>query len=333
MEKRGNRGAFGGDEKVTSRDLRERLKSVIEEIGKYIVGQEDLFRLLAVSLLSGGHLLLRGPPGTAKTLTSRLLAMSIGGTFKRIQMTSDMLPSDLIGSIFYDLGRWEWSFREGPLFANVVLIDELNRASPRTQAALLEAMQEGKVSVEGQTRELPKPLLVVATEIAYLEEPGTFPLTFTVTDRFAFSYMMRYPDISAEEMILERVDLIDNAIYGRGIEPVLSPEEVSILQGEVRKIFVSDKVRHYIASLLSYFRGSKDLLAPPSTRASIWMLKGSRALAYMEGMEFVLPDHVKAIAPYVLRHRIFLKPEVSLNGKKQEDVIEEALKKVEVPKV
>jgi len=318
---------------MSTQDLKGKLNGALENIGKIVIGRDPLFRILSVSLLSGGHVLLKGAPGTAKTLTSKLLALSIGGTFKRIQMTSDLLPSDLIGTFYYDLGRWEWVFREGPLFANVVLIDELNRASPRTQAALLEAMQEGKVSVEGQTKELPKPHLVIATEIASVEEPGTFPLTFTVSDRFAFSYVMTYPDKETEEKILERVDMIDKVIYGGNIESYLSTSEIVTLQEEVRKVYVSDKIRQYIASIISFLRGREELLSPPSTRASIWLLKGSRALAYMEGMDFVIPDHVKAIAPYVLEHRLYVRPEASFRGIRPEIVINEALKSVEVPKV
>ena len=275
---------------------------------------------------------IEGPAGSGKTLVARLLASSIGGVFKRIQMTPDLLPSDVLGGFYYNIPKGEWVFREGAVFANVLFIDELNRAPPKTQSALLEVMQEGRVSIEGRTFEVPKPFLVIATQInvkdLFIE--GTYQLTHTLLDRFSYSYYVSYLDPLNEIRMLERINDLDSVLKSSSIDPVASLEEIVALQRRVKEIYVDEKIRKYIVDIVDYFRRSEEVLIPPSSRASIWILKGARALAMLEGLDYVAPDHVKKIALYVLRHRIFLREEERREN--IDEYIRKALSVIEVPK-
>jgi len=304
------------------------LEKISENLSRYIVGLKDLLKLLNVSLLSRGHILLEGPPGVGKTVTAKLFAQSIGGTFKRVQMVPDLLPSDIIGTYYFDMENGVWALRKGPIFSNILLVDELNRAPPRTQAAFLEAMQERSVTIEGNTLTLPEPFIVLATQMPYGGE-GTFPLTPVQVDRFAYYYPLGYPSVEEEVEIVSRVDAIEAA----EVKPVVSAQEVARVQEEMLKVYVSEKVKGYIVSLVNFIRGQREVLQGPSPRASIWLYKGSRALAYIEGRDFVLPDHVKEISKYVLLKRFTLKPEYEAEGLSTMDLIGRALESVEVPKV
>jgi len=311
---------------------REAVARLIDELGRYIVGHGDLIRLMVVSLISGGHILVEGAPGTGKTVSARLLAMMVGGVFRRIHMTPDLLPSDVLGGYYYDLARGEWVLRQGPVFANILLVDEIDMAPPRTQSALLEVMQEGRVSIDGRMHEVPQPFLVIATRVSPPLE-GAYSLTPVFLDRFAYSYRSYNPDPEHEVEILRRADAIDEAIYSGKASAMLSPGDILEAREEVRKIYVSDEVRRYIVDLVGYVRRSSEIQIPPSPRASIWLLRGARALAYLEGLDYVAPDHVKAIAESVLAHRVFLKPESELRGVKPLDIVHRALKEVPVPRL
>lgn len=303
-----------------------KLQKLVAQVREYFVGYENLVQLLAVALLSEGHVLIEGPPGTGKTLLAKVFAMSIGGTFSRIQMTPDLLPSDILGSSYYDLQSGEWKLKLGPIHANVVFIDELNRATPRTQSALLEAMQERQVSIEGKSIPLPRPFLAIATMVPAGE--GTYSLPFLAMDRFSFSAQIAGPDPQVEREVLRRIDQIEQL----DVKPVLSAEEVLAMAAEARRVLVSERVREYIVNLVQAVRQAEEVDAKPSTRAAVWMLKGARALAYLEGRSYVLPDDVKRVAVYALRHRVTVKPDYSLDGVTPEQVIRRALEEVEVPK-
>lgn len=304
------------------------IKDILKEISRFVVGKAEIVKLMMVAMLSEGHILLEGPPGTGKTLLAKTFATSIGGSFKRVQMTPDLLPADIIGTTFYDMKKAEWRLKKGPIFTNVLLVDELNRASPKTQSALLEAMQERQVTLEGQTLTLPRPFLVLATQVPYGGE-GTYPLTDVQMDRFAYRTLTNYPDPSEEKVIISKADFIDEF----QVNQVTTPETVASLIEEVKKVHVSDRVKDYIINLVNKIRNMDEVYLGPSPRASIWLMKGGRALAYMDGRDYVIPDDIKALVPYVVTHRIKIKPEYVIEGIKPEELIERALKEVEVPKI
>jgi len=298
-----------------------------EELDKIVIGKGDLKEILLVALMSGGHVLIEGLAGTGKTLLAKSFARIIGGEFRRIQFTADMLPTDITGFYMY---KPDGSSRliKGPVFANILLADELNRSTPRTQAALLEAMQEGQVTIEGTAYELPIPFMVVASQLPYGHE-GTYPLTEVQIDRFMFRVWSGYPSIEEEAEILKRIDYIEEF----NVKTVAKPEDILKLQELARKVHVSDKVLNYITSLIARLRENPDVLFGPSSRASISLYKGSRSLALLEGRNFVIPDDVKRLAPLVLEHRVKVKAEAEIEGVTGKELVEEALKEVPVPKI
>ncbi|MEM1523425.1 MAG: MoxR family ATPase [Thermofilaceae archaeon] len=308
-------------------DASAKLQRLMRGIKKYFVGYDEVIEVLIIALLSEGHVLIEGQPGLGKTLLAKLFAASIGGSFSRIQMTPDLLPADIIGSTYYDLQSSEWRLRLGPIYANVVFIDELNRATPRTQSALLEAMQERQVTIEGRTIPLPKPFLVIATRIPQAGE-GAFELPLLAIDRFAYSVPLRGPDPDVEREVLRRIDALDSP----QIEPAITAEEALVFAEDVRRVRVSEHVREYVVNIVQRVRGYEEVDVGPSTRAPIWILKAARALAYIRNRPYVLPDDVKKVAPYALRHRIALKPEYLMDGVAPEQIVQRALEEVEVPK-
>ncbi|MCW3999773.1 MAG: MoxR family ATPase [Candidatus Bathyarchaeota archaeon] len=300
---------------------------ILNEISKVVIDKQDIQELLLTALLSEGHILIEGLPGTAKTLLAKTFAHVIGGQFKRIQFTPDMLPADVTGFYLYTPDG-KTRLIEGPLFTNVVLCDELNRTTPRTQAALIEAMQEKQVTIEGETRILPKPFMVIASQLPYGSE-GTYPLTEVQADRFMFRAWSDYLGKEYEEQILGRIDYIEQP----DIHPIITLEEIMQLQQEVKKVFVSEKVRDYILSLVVQSRQDPDVLTGPSTRASIALFKGARANAYLSGRDYVLPDDVKKLIHPVLDHRIRIKPEAEMEDVTVNTIIERLIKEVPVPKI
>jgi len=309
---------------------RDAVLKALDYLKGLIVGYEDLVKLLFVAALTKGSILIEGPPGTGKTTAAKLFAELFGGTFKRVQMTPDLLPSDIVGSYYFDVKRGEWVLRRGPIFANVVLVDELNRAPPRTQSALLEAMQERRVTIDGATHQLPEVFLVIATQMPTGTE-GTYPLTPVLLDRFSYYYVTRYfNDEKVEEAIVLKAEEIES--FELRERNTLSLELLEEASKEVSKVYLSDKVLKYIVRLVLFLRNREEVLASPSPRASIWLYKGSRALAYLEGLDYVVPDHVKWLARYVLPHRVHLKPEYQAEGVKPLDLVELAIRSVEVLK-
>jgi len=311
-----------------SDDGREPIAKVLEFVKSFVVGYEDLLKLMLVAVLTKGHILIEGVPGTGKTTIAKLFAMSIGGTFKRVQMTPDLLPADILGSYYFDIRKGEWVFRQGPVFANVVFVDELNRAPPRTQTALLEAMQERQVTIDGVTHRLPNIFLVIATQMPVGSE-GTYSLTPVLIDRFAYSYTTKYFESEDEEMkIVLKAEEIESLA---SINPI-GLEAIERACEECSKIYVSENVLRYIVKLVKFVRQQDEVLLPPSPRASIWLYRGSRAMACIEGESYVVPDYVKWLARYVLLHRIVIKPSYQVEGVKPVDIVERALQSVEVPK-
>jgi len=304
----------------------EILNNIMAEVSRVVIGKDDIKELLLVALLSQGHVLIEGLPGTAKTTIARTFAQVIGGTFKRVQGTPDMLPADILG--FY-LHRPDASstFMPGPIFANVVLVDELNRTTPRTQAALLEAMQEGQVTIERETHHLEQPYIVIASQIPY-GGVGTAPISEVQIDRFMFRIWSTYPTIDEEVRILRDID----AISEPDISVVAAPEDIIKLQQEVKKVHISDNVSRYIIDLIDALRHYQDVSPGPSPRGSIALFKGARALAFIQGRDFVIPDDVKQLLIPVISHRLRITAEAEMEDVTPEVIINRVAAEVPIPK-
>jgi MoxR-like ATPase len=303
------------------------IEKIISEIQKFIIGKKDVIEMLLVALISEGHILLEGPPGVAKTLMAKTFAQTIGAKFTRIQMTPDTLPADILGTMVYNVKTSEFYVKKGPIFSNIILVDELNRAPAKTQAAFLEVMQEKQVTIEGITYPVEKPFLVLATQIPY-GSAGTYPLTEVQIDRFAYKIKISHATPEEEIQILEKIDDIET----EPVKQVVTKEEILKLIEEAKKVYVSEAVRKYIVDLVTSLRNNHNILEEgPSARASIWMMKASRAYALINGRNYVIPDDVKTVAPHVLRHRIQLRKEV-IEEINEEKVIQETLLITPVPK-
>ena len=306
---------------------RELYKAIMGEIGKVIVGKRRELRILVASVIAGGHVILEGEPGLAKTTIARALASTLRLSYKRIQFTPDLLPSDIIGTYVYNMATGEFTFKKGPIFANVVLADEINRGSPRTQSAFLEAMQEGSVTVEGVTYPLPRPFIVIAT-MNPIELEGVFPLPEAQLDRFMASIRLTYPTREELEEILDR----DRVVEEWPVSPVAGPEDLERAREELWSITVSPEVKRYVVDIVEATHAHEAVAYGASPRAAIMLLRLSRALAAIEGRDYVIPDDVKEAARPVLRHRLVLHPEAEAEGSAVRDrVVEEVLSKVPTP--
>ena len=306
--------------------LRDVPARVLDAVSRIVIGKDEVKTLLMVTLLSGGHILIEGMAGTAKTLLGKVFAQAIGGRFKRIQLTSDLLPTDVTGFYLY---RPDGSskFVSGPIFANIILADELNRTTPRTQAAFLEAMQEHQVTIEGNPHRLPGPFMIIASQLPS-GTAGTYPLAEVQTDRFMFRAWSGYPSVGEEAEILGRIDLLDEP----AVEAATTPETILALIEQVKTVHVSEDVRRYMVALADRVRQDPEVATGLSPRATIALYKASRALAYVEGRDFVLPDDVKRLARPSLGHRIHVKSEAEMDGITAETIVERALQDVVVPK-
>ena len=308
-------------------EVQDRLGKVREKVAEVVVGLDSVVEMMLIALISGGHILLEGQPGLGKTTLARAFAQTIGGRFKRIQMTPDLLPADVLGVNVYNPYNSTWALRRGPIFANVVLVDELNRASPKVQSAFLEVMQEGRVSIEGETLVLDRPFMVVATQLPY-GEMGTYPLTSVQIDRFAYRVMLENPESEVELEIVRRIDEIESAL----IEPVLSQGEIRGLEKQALLVHVSDEIQEYVVSLVQGLRRNPDVRIGPSPRASIWLKRGARVKAMMEGRDFVIPDDVKALVSRVVPHRVELTSQAKAEEMDVYKLMAEVLGSTPVPK-
>lgn len=298
-----------------------------ESVERVIVGKADVVRLALVAILCEGHILLEDVPGLGKTTLAKALARSLGCSFRRIQFTPDLMPSDITGIQYYNQKAGEFVFREGPLIAQVVLADEINRATPRTQAALLEAMEERQLTVEGETITLPRPFLVLATQNP-VELEGTFPLPEAQLDRFLIRLRLGYPDEEGEEQILERFESSDPL---ETLTPVVDAEELCRLILALRHLHVAPIVRRYAVQLVRATREDPSFELGASPRASLALFRSARALAAISGRDYVLPDDVKTMAPYVIPHRLILATQARLRGRESHEILADILERVPVP--
>lgn len=311
--------------------LQEAVTQVKAEIGKVIVGQEEMIELLIAAILADGHVLIEGVPGVAKTLTAKLIARCIDVPFSRIQFTPDLMPSDVIGTSVFNPQTGSFSFKRGPVFSNVVLIDEINRSPAKTQAALFEVMEEKQITYDGITYPMQAPFLVLATQNP-VEQEGTYRLPEAQLDRFLFKVEVKYPTLDEEITILQFSHAGKTTHYPEEIQPVLTAEQIKQYRQIAESLHIEEKVLRYIAELTYETRNNKALFLGASPRASVAVLKASKAIAVMNGREFVTPDDVKKVLPSVLRHRIILTPEKEMEGSTPDEIIEMIVKKIEVPR-
>jgi MoxR-like ATPase len=308
-------------------DVQEFSERLITNIEKVIVGKRSTVELAVISLLCQGHLLIEDVPGVGKTMLARSLARSLGCSFSRIQFTPDMLPSDVTGvSIFNQVSR-EFEFRAGPVMSQIVLSDEINRATPKTQAALLEAMEEHQVTVDGVTHNLPRPFMVLATQNP-IEYEGTFPLPEAQVDRFLMRIRLGYPSKEDEIRVLERQQFQHPF---QELEQIVSVEELTEMQEAVKRIFVSPAVKHYIVDLTNQTRAHNEVYLGASPRGSLALFRTGQALASVQGRDYVLPDDIKTLAVSTLAHRVILGPGARLRDLSAQQVVEEILNTVPVP--
>ncbi len=302
-------------------------QKVRENIEQVIVGKSNEITLTLTAYLAQGHILLEDVPGVAKTMLARSLAQSIGGSFKRIQCTPDLLPNDITGTSIFNPKTTEFEFRHGPLFAQIVLADEINRATPRAQSALLEAMAEHKVTADGVNHELTAPFLLIATQNP-IDHEGTFPLPEAQLDRFLIRLSLGYPDTDQEVLLLNRLRSrhpIEN------LNPVVEAAEIQQAQAAICEVRVDDKIAQYVVHLIQASRQHHDLSLGGSPRASLALVRCAQAYAAIHGYDYVMPDDIKRLAPYVLGHRLILRPESRLRKKKVKEVLEELFRSISVP--
>ncbi len=305
----------------------ETAKRVIANVERAIVGKRKQLILSLVSWFSGGHILLEDVPGVAKTMLARALARSVGCQFKRVQCTPDLLPSDITGASVFNPKTTEFEFRPGPLFTNILLADEINRTTPRTQAALLEAMAESRCTVDGTTHVLPPPFLVIATQNP-VDHEGTFPLPEAQLDRFLMKFSLGYPSMEEE---LKMLQMLEKEHPLDSLEPVVSASDLVKCQEGIKQVFVDAKVRQYLAQIVHETRQHEDLALGGSPRASIALFRTAQAMAAIRGRDFVLPDDIKKVVGPVLAHRLILKPESRLRRMTTEKVVDEIVSEIAVP--
>jgi MoxR-like ATPase len=319
------------ENRIDVSQLNESVSQIKSEIAKVLVGQDKMIDLLIAALLAEGHVLIEGVPGVAKTLTAKLLAKCIAVPFSRIQFTPDLMPSDVIGTSVFNPQTASFSFKQGPVFSNVVLIDEINRSPAKTQAALFEVMEERQITYDGTTYKFKEPFMVLATQNP-VEHEGTYRLPEAQLDRFLFKIEVKYPTPEEEVKILALTHQGVTAHFADVVSAVLSAEQINEFRRTVTAIHVEDKVMKYIADLVYETRNNKSLFLGASPRASVAVLKSSKAIAAMRGRSFVTPDDVAEVLQSVLVHRIILTPEKEMEGSTPSEVIADIIKKVEVPR-
>jgi MoxR-like ATPase len=311
--------------------IAQKANDVKAEIGKYVIGQQQMIDLLLIALLADGHVLLEGVPGVAKTLTAKLMAKTIDAEFKRIQFTPDLMPSDIVGTTIFNNKSSEFEFRKGPLFANIVLTDEINRAPAKTQAALFEAMEERQISIDGNTYKLQPPFMVLATQNP-IEHEGTYRLPEAQLDRFLFKISVGYPSVEEESKMLMNFHNNLHLVDFDKVNKIITRQQIQDLRQTVGKIVVEENLIKYISQIVNATRKNPSLFLGASPRASIAILNASKACACLQNRDFVTPEDIKYVCFPVLRHRVVLTPEKEMEGIQVDAVIQQIIDKIEVPR-
>lgn len=317
--------------RVNLTELTQKVEEIKSSLSNYLVGQHQLVEYLVIALLADGHVLIEGVPGVAKTLTAKLLAKSIHADFKRIQFTPDLMPGDITGTSIYNSKNSDFEFKRGPLFTNIVLADEINRAPAKTQAALFEAMEERQVTVDGKTYVLDAPFMVLATQNP-IEQEGTYRLPEAQLDRFIFKLLVNYPSLEEETQILLKANQQSSQIDLSAISAVLRKEDIASLRSTMQHIQVEEHLFNYIARIVSGTRQNPSLYLGASPRASIAILRAAKACACINGRDFVSPNDIKHVCAPVLRHRVVLTPEKEMEGVSVDTVIHQLVDKIEIPR-
>lgn len=326
-----NTGEPNFDTRIPLTELKEAVDSIKEQLRKIIIGQEDFLELLIVGLLADGHVLIEGVPGVAKTLTAKLFAKSLKTGFSRIQFTPDLMPSDVLGTSILNAKQTDFEFKSGPIFSNMVLIDEINRAPAKTQAALFEVMEERQITIDGNCYPMETPFMVLATQNP-IEQEGTYALPEAQLDRFLFKIEVDYPTLEDEVEILKTHHQRKQTDALEMIEPVLSPEAVGNLKAQIKEVLVEDKILNYIAQIVYKTRNHPHLFLGASPRASLAIMNAAKAFAAINGRDFVVPEDVKKTLNPVLGHRILLNPEREMEGATAKQVVEMITKSIEIPR-
>lgn len=311
--------------------LQEAVEKIKTELAKVIIGQRDMIELLILSILANGHSLIEGVPGVAKTVTAKLLARTMNVDFSRIQFTPDLMPSDILGTSIFNVKTSEFEFKKGPIFSNIILIDEINRAPAKTQAALFEAMAERQITIDGQEFEMQPPFLVFATQNP-VEQEGTYRLPEAQLDRFLFKINVDYPSLEEEVAILESKHQQKSVDIESLITTVLSVKQIAEYQKTIKEIIVEDNLLSYIAAIVNSTRTNANLYLGASPRASIAIMDASKALAAINGRDFITPEDIKKVAGPILAHRIILTPEREMEGFTAEKVVQQLIESLEIPR-
>jgi MoxR-like ATPase len=319
------------DSRIPLDDLKEAVSSLKNQLAKVIVGQNDFVELLIAGLLSNGHVLIEGVPGVAKTLTAKLFAKSLDTNFSRIQFTPDLMPSDVLGTSVLNAQKGEFEFKAGPIFSNVILIDEINRAPAKTQAALFEVMEERQITIDGVQHNLEAPFMVLATQNP-IEQEGTYALPEAQLDRFLFKIEVDYPGLEDEINILKTHHDRKGSLPISQIEAVLNPKNLNELKNQIQEIIVEEKLMHYIASIVGKTRNHSHIYLGASPRASIAVMNASKAFAAINGRDFVIPEDIKKVLNPVLAHRLIISPDREMEGITAKEVIEMISQSVEIPR-
>ncbi|GAA0893759.1 MoxR family ATPase [Fulvivirga kasyanovii] len=311
--------------------FRNNIGAVRQEIKKILVGQDQLIDLMLVSLFTQGHILLEGVPGLAKTMGAKLFAQTLSVKYSRVQFTPDLMPSDVVGTSVFNMKDSEFKFNAGPVFANIVLIDEINRAPAKTQSALFEVMEERQITVDGTTYPMDFPFMIIATQNP-IEQEGTYKLPEAQLDRFLFKIKLDYPGLNDEKTILRRFRTDFSLELMKAVKSVLKKNDIKEAGSLIENVHIKDEILDYIAEIVHDTRNNGDLFLGASPRASLALMRAAKAVAAINARDFVIPDDVKFVAKAVLNHRIILNPDRELEGIEPEDVIDEIIKKVEVPR-